>query len=302
MFRDGIGDSSEFAGYHPWVNLIFYILVIGLTMFSLSTWFLAVTFTMSWLYSVLLKGKDAIKINMFFTLWVLVIMALVNTFFVHDGVTPLFYINGNAITLEAFIYGLSAGIMLISVLIWFVSFNVIMSADKLIFIFGKATPVLGLTLSMIFRYIPLLQERFSEIHTGQACLGRNEQKGMMSRFRNFAKESSILVSWSLESSIESADSMEARGYGLKGRTAFHLYKFTFRDKFLLIVFIFLGTIAATGRVMGGGSVLFYPEYKIEALGISGMISLIAYISLLAIPIIIDFLSELKWRNTESELL
>ena len=195
MFKDGIGEGSEFSGYHPWVNLTYYILAIGITMFSLSPWFLAATFTLSWLYSLLLRGTTVVRMNLLFTFWTLVIMALINTLFTHNGATVLFYLRGNGVTLEALIYGLSAAVMLVSVIIWFVSFNTIMSADKLIFIFGKAAPVLGLTLSMIFRYIPLLKNRFQEIKMGQACLGRGEEKGFMARMRKFGKEASILVSW-----------------------------------------------------------------------------------------------------------
>ena len=37
---------------------------------------------------------------------------------------------------------------------------------------------------------------------------------------------SILVTWALENAIETADSMKSRGYGLRGRTAFSIYRFT----------------------------------------------------------------------------
>lgn len=43
---------------------------------------------------------------------------------------------------------------------------------------------------------------------------------------------SILVTWALENAIETADSMKSRGYGLKGRTAFSIYRFNRRDKIL----------------------------------------------------------------------
>ena len=62
--------------------------------------------------------------------------------------------------------------MLSAIVIWFMSFNIVMSADKLIYLFGKAAPVLGLTLSMVFRFIPLLQARYREISMGQRCMGR----------------------------------------------------------------------------------------------------------------------------------
>lgn len=301
MFKDGIGEGSEFSGYHPWVNLTYYILAIGITMFSLSPWFLAATFTLSWLYSLLLRGTTVVRMNLLFTFWTLVIMALINTLFTHNGATVLFYLRGNGVTLEALIYGLSAAVMLVSVIIWFVSFNTIMSADKLIFIFGKAAPVLGLTLSMIFRYIPLLKNRFQEIKMGQACLGRGEEKGFMARMRKLGKEASILVSWSLESSIESADSMEARGYGLKGRTSFHLYRFTRRDTMLMAVMLMLGTIVITGCALGKSTVYFYPVYAAGNFDIMTSVTLAAYVLLLALPMLIDIIGELRWKRSSLEM-
>ncbi len=325
MFKYGLGESTEFSGYHPWVNLTYYILVIGITMFSLSPWFLGATLIMSWVYSLLLRGSSIIRMNLIFTFWTLVIMALINVFFTHEGVTVLFYMNDNAITLEALMYGVSAAIMLISVIIWFTSFNVILSADKLIFLFGKAAPVLGLTLSMIFRYVPLLKNRFGEIRMGQECLsrgigrspqrrsgddsddgeggegesaGRDGRKGFVANMRQLGKEVGILVSWSLESSIESADSMEARGYGLKGRTSFHLYKITGRDLLLLVTMLCLGAFVVYGIATGRTTVRFYPEHVVPEMDAVSALVFGAYVMLMALPIAIDIYGEIRWKRSD----
>ena len=54
---------------------------------------------------------------------------------------------------------------------------------------------------------------------------------------------SILVTWILEDSIDTADSMNARGYGLNGRTSFSIYRLDKRDKIiLLIIVLFIGIV------------------------------------------------------------
>ena len=297
MFKEGLGETSEFAGYHPWVNVTYYILAVGVTMFSLSPWFLAGTFLLSWVYSVLIRGRKIIRLNLIFTFWSLILMAVINVFFTHDGVTVFFYINDNAITLEALLFGFSSAVMLVSLIIWFTSFNTIVSADKLIFLFGKAAPVLGLTLTMIFRYIPLLKNRYEDVRLGQACLNAGEPAGFPEKMRQLGKEISILVSWSLESSIESADSMEARGYGLPGRTSFHLYRFTMRDGVLLAVMLLLGAVVVTGTVMGKTKTEFYPAYVPAAMDAAAVVILACYLLLLALPVIIDIRGELKWKRS-----
>ena len=300
MFKDGLGEGSTFAGCHPAVNLIFFLFTIGITMFSMSPVFLAATLVFSWLYSILLNGKKAIKSNLLFTLPIVVIMAVINTFFTHNGATVLFYVNNSRITLEALLYGLAAAVLLSSIIVWFSCFNVVMTSDKLIFIFGTAAPVLGLTLSMIFRFIPLLKARFREISMGQRCMGRHVTGGFMAKLRQVTKEVSILISWSLEAAIETSDSMEARGYGLPGRTSFHLFKMTPTDKVLLTGISISGIIAAVGCALGKTSIYYYPKVVLGQWDIMTVITFAAYIALLAVPVIADILGEIKWQQYRLE--
>lgn len=300
MFKDGLGEGSTFAGCHPAVNLIFFLFTIGITMFSMSPVFLAATLVFSWLYSILLNGKKAIKSNLLFTLPIVVIMAVINTLFTHNGATVLFYVNNSRITLEALLYGLAAAVLLSSIIVWFSCFNVVMTSDKLIFIFGKAAPVLGLTLSMIFRFIPLLKARFREISMGQRCMGRHVTGGFMAKLRQVTKEVSILISWSLEAAIETSDSMEARGYGLPGRTSFHLFKMTPTDKVLLTGISISGIIGAVGCALGKTSIYYYPKVVLGQWDIMTVITFAAYIALLAVPVIADILGEIKWQQYRLE--
>lgn len=299
--KHGLGEGSTFGCCHPVVNILFFVFAIGITMFSMSPAFLAVTLAFSWAYSILLKGKKTVKNNLLFTLPVLVVMTVINTLFTHNGATVLFYLNNRRVTAEAFLYGLAAAVLLSAVIVWFTCFNVIMSADKLIFCFGKIAPVLGLTLSMIFRFIPLLKSRYKEIHMGQRCMHRHEGKGFFSKLRQGVKEISILISWSLEAAIETSDSMEARGYGLPGRTSFHLFKWSFSDKILLALVGGCGVLAAIGCFMGKTSIYYYPTVVLRTWDPMTVITFAAYTALLAVPMIIDIRGEMKWRQYRLEI-
>ena len=301
MFKDGLGENSTFAGCHPAVNLIFFLFAIGITMFSTSPAFLAVTLVFSWLYSILLNGKKAVKSNLIFTKPILIIMTVINTLFTHNGATVLFYVNNSRITLEALLYGLAAAVLLSSIIVWFSCFNVVMTSDKLIYIFGKAAPVLGLTLSMIFRFIPLLKARFREISMGQRCMGRHVAGGFLAKLRQVTKEVSILISWSLEAAIETSDSMEARGYGLHGRTSFHLFKMTPTDKALLTGISISGLIAASGCILGKTSIYYYPKVVLGQWDVLTVITFAAYVLMLAVPLITDIFGEIKWQQYRLEI-
>lgn len=296
----GLGEKTAFSEYHPIVNMTFYGLTIGVTMFSMSPIFLACTLILSWCYSVLLRGRAAVKMNLILSFWTIIIMTFINVLFTHNGETVMFYLNGNRITLESLIYGISAAVMLCSVIIWFTSFNVIMTAEKLIYLFGKATPVLGLTLSMIFRYIPLLRNRYDEISMGQNCM-YPDRTSRIGELRRGGKKISILISWSLESSIDSADSMEARGYGLKGRTSFHLYHFTSRDMLMELWLCAVGAVCIIGCMLDKAEVFFYPVYKIHPFDMGATITLVVFALLMSTPLIIDLTGEMKWKRSDSTI-
>ena len=300
MNRDGLGDSSTFAGWHPLVTTVYYAVVICFTMFCGSPVFLGISLAAAFIHSVIIKGTSSIKGSLALILGLTVFAALINVLFTHNGETVLFYIGGNRITLEAFVYGLVMSMVISSVIMWFSGFGEVMTSDKLIYVFGKAAPSIGLVVSMIFRFIPLLKERYYEIHAGQTALGRGSLTGIMPRIRQTLKEVSILVSWSLEASIESADSMTARGYGLKGRTSFHLFRFDRREAARLLLVLGLGAAASAARLMGAGVMYIYPVIRPGDEGVPPAVRItgIAAFTLLAlIPAAADIYGEYQWKRS-----
>jgi len=302
MNPQGFGRQREFCTFHPLINMVYFVFVIGITMFSMSPYFIAVSLAGAWGYSILLKGKQALKFNLVMTLPMVGVMMVVNTLFNNNGETVLFYLNTSRITLEALLFGLVGGLVLVAVVVWFSSFNVVMTSDKLIYLFGKVAPVLGLTLSMIFRFIPLLKSRFAEISLGQKCMGRgHDQGGFMQKTRQITKEISILIAWSLEASIESADSMEARGYGLKGRTSFHLFQMERRDYLALIIMALTGIPVMIGCGAGMTNMLFFPKIVLDSMDYLTAGILFCYAVLVSLPFMIDMMGELKWKQLDLEM-
>lgn len=80
----------------------------------------------------------------------LVITALINPAFSHQGVTILTYLpSGNPLTLESILYGIYAAFLLITVIAWFSCFNAVMTSDKFMYLSGGGIiPALSLVLSM----------------------------------------------------------------------------------------------------------------------------------------------------------
>ena len=294
---NGLRESGAFYRSHPLLNFAYFAFVIGITMFSVHPVFLGISFVLSWCYSILLRGRQALSFNLFVLIPMILLMTFFNTLNVHNGETVLFYLNDNRITLEAIVYGVVSAIMLSSVIIWFSCFNTIVTADKFIYLFGRISPALALTLSMIMRYIPLLKNRFREVATAQRCMGRGlKGSSWITRIRQFFKEISILIAWSLEASIESADSMEARGYGLRGRTSFHLFKFSTGEKMLLALMLLLGGAVSVACAMGEMTIYYYPKIILPTFSLLQTGIFIAYSALMLIPIILDIKGMKEWNK------
>ncbi|MBQ8264632.1 MAG: energy-coupling factor transporter transmembrane protein EcfT [Oscillospiraceae bacterium] len=296
VFKEGIGENGMFSRSHPLLNMVWFTLVIGITMFSVHPAFLLLSFAASWCYSVTLKGVKAVKFNLLILLPVIAIMTLFNTLTVHNGVTVLFFLNGNRITLEAVLYGLASAVLLSSVIIWFSCFTVIVTAEKFVYLFGRISPAIALTLSMVMRYIPLLKNRFVEVSTAQRCMGRGVKgSGFIQRLRQYGKEISILIAWSLEASIESADSMEARGYGLKGRKSFHLYRFSGHEAAILALILILGALPAAACAAGETSIYYYPAIVLNGMKLFQLAAMLLYAALMLLPMAMDLKEARKWN-------
>lgn len=292
----GLGERSEFYRSHPLLNFVYFAVIVGVTMFSNHPVFLMASFLMAWVYSIVLRGSKAIRFNCLILLPTMVLTILLNTLNVHNGVTVLFYLNDNRITLEAIIYGCATAVMLSSVMIWFSCFSAIVTADKFIYLFGRVAPVIALTLSMILRFIPLLKNRFREVSAAQRCMGRSgNSRGLIARIRQFGKEVSILIAWSLEASIESADSMEARGYGLRGRTSFHLFRLAGAECWLLLLMLFLGGVCIAVCALGHTSIYYYPVILLPPVSWVQGLGLTAFFALMFSAVIIDLRGMRQWN-------
>mgnify|MGYP001140399782 CR=1 FL=1 len=186
--------------------------------------------------------------------------ALVNPAFVHQGVTILTYLpSGNPLTLESILYGLAAALLLASVVLWFRCFSTVMTSDKFIYLFGRVIPALSLVLSMTLRFVPRFRRQFRAVSQAQRYMGRDTASGgLIQRGKNAMKVFSVLVTWSLESAIDTADSMRSRGYGQPGRTAFSIYRLDDRDRSLLLWLGFCGLYLLVGALSRGLYFQYYP--------------------------------------------
>lgn len=294
---------SAFEGYHPIVNFVYFTFVFIYSMIFMHPLCLAISLVCGFSYSVTLRGKEAIRFNLLYLLPMMIIAALINPAFNHEGVTILTYLDsGNPLTLESITFGIAAAVMLASVVCWFSCYNVIMTSDKFIYLFGRVIPALSLVLSMVLRFVPRFKAQLKIISNGQKCIGRDISKGnIINRAKYGIKICSIMITWALENAIETADSMKTRGYGLNGRTAFSIYYFDRRDKKALIIIGGTGLYVLVGSLLGRVYFRYFPSMKSVDITPYSISVFTAYLILCISPIVIESWENRRWKLLQSKI-
>lgn len=292
----------EFGRLHPAVNFIYLTGCVLVSMLTLNPWILGVSFFMSLILAAVYQGRGGILQNLVIEIPVFIFTVLIQPLFSHSGSTPLFYINDNAVTSEAYLYGFMIAVLLVSVIQWCACARSLLTADKWMYLFGRIIPTLGLIFSMILRFVPLMRARYRQIHEGQQGLGRTaETMKLPARIRLYVKEISILISWSLEASIDTAASMEARGYGLKGRTSYHLYHWKGSDAALAGVLMSLLGLVLAGIFSGGLSVYYLPRLCFAGNVQAAAGCTAAFIVYAAFPLLYEAKGAIRWRCLNSKI-
>lgn len=291
---------DSFSMYNPILNLFYFTFVIGVNMFVMHPIFLGISLIAGTLYEARLSGiKASIKNLFIFSIPVMVLVALINPMFNHYGVTALFYLkNGNAITLESLIYGLVMAMMLCGVMANFRCVNKVMTTDKFVYIFGRILPKFSLIIAMVMRFVPEFTKRQKVISNGQKGIGRDLSNGnFFEKMRNGITSISILITWSLEKAIDTADSMKARGYGLSGRSSFGIFGFYKRDLKLLTFMV----IVSGSFLWGAAKGFVYADYdpKIVISGwngtVYGLIMYFLYAGFCFMPVVLDMVENISWN-------
>ena len=284
------------------INFIYFALVLAFTMFFMHPVSLLISLGSALLYAIDLNGKQAVHFSLRLVLPMMAMAAIINPVFNHEGATILTYLpSGNPLTAESILYGLASAIMLASVITWFSCYNAVMTSDKFVYLFGRIIPALSLILSMTLRFVPKFKAQLHVVSEAQRCVGRDVSDGtMLQRLKNAITILSIMVTWSLENAIETADSMKSRGYGLPGRTAFSIYRFGERDKNALIWLCFCGFYIFAGWMAGGLKWQYYPIIKGTLTGAFPWSFQLVYLALCLTPIILNGSEDRKWKHLQYE--
>ena len=288
---------KRFSELNPTAVFLYYAAVTVITMFSMNPIIIAVALLSSVL-CYCLYARGGMRVHLF-SLILFLVLAIINPLVVHNGVTVLFYLNSRPITLEATLYGVSAAATVTATLYRLRSLSHDFTSDKLLYLFSRVSPKIALILSMTLRYVSLFRVRRQKAQDAQKALGLYRDGNLIDAVRGRLRVLSILLTWTLENGVVTAQSMDARGYGSRRRTSFAIFRFRVCD----LLFILL-TLALTGGAVAaviGSHINYYPDIQTDLFSELSVAGYCAFTILSILPVIINTKEVLQWRRLTSAI-
>ncbi len=289
---------KSFKDLHTTIILSYFVIVIAITMMSQNPIWVLSSFSFSSLYYIQNHSLKAYLKYLLYFIPMLFFIIFMNSFFNGLGLTVLFYLGkGNPITLESVLFGLFNGLLLCSIYLWFSSYQKVISTDAWITVLGRRMPTVGLAIAMIMKYIPDTLKQGEQISYQQKALLANEKMTVKQKSSFGARLLTILLSWSMENSLDTADSMAAKGYPSIQRKAYQQHRRTRRDHLILIGLLIIFFLHMIFLIQGNSKFTYYPfliwQGK-EQGNLLNYLSIASLICVYAFPLTLDCLQSIQW--------
>ena len=229
------------------------------------------------------------------------ILTLINPLMSHNGITVLFVLNDNPVTLESLLYGADAALMILAVLYWLGTFSQIMTSEKILYLFGKFSPKIALILSMTLRFIPLLNQQCYQVSQTQKALGYYQTDNIIDTIRNKARVLDIVITWAIENGIITAESMDARGANIGRRTSFSIFYIRREDVYFIIILLILTAVTVTAMFRHTLTIEFYPAVAVPECSILHLSGILTFLALTLMPSVLQAEVALKWKYLQSKI-
>lgn len=293
--------KDAFGELHPLVGFVFFTLVLLCSMLLMHPLCLGISLVGAACYTLWQRGRRAVR-QLRTLLPLMVGTALLNPLFSRVGATLVWYPPwGGVVTLEALAYGAAAASMLAAVLGWFGCHNRVMTSDKLLYLFGRVTPGLALVLSMTLGFVPRFRQQLGQVVQAQRGVGRDPSRGpVLQRAGRWGTVLSVMLTWSLQNAMDTAQSMTSRGHGLPGRTSYTIHTFGRRDAAVLTWLLLGGAYLFLGILTGGLEWQYFPTLRGVPLGPRSISLFFCYLGLCLTPVILNLWEAYQWTSTQSD--
>ncbi len=255
---------TAFDAMHPAVPALYACITLGLTMAALHPVLVAISCAGAFAYIACVRGLRSAVCALRWQIPVMLVIALVNPLFVRMGSTVVLELFGRPVFLESLLYGLAMAGMFVASVQWFAACSHMLTHDKVLALFGSAAPVVALMISMTMRLVPRFLRQGRTIAAVQdvarSCFVADGRAGLPASVADRLRQSSVLMGWAMEDSLETADAMRARGWGARRRrTTYVPYRFTLCDAAAIVLLVLGGAAVAWVAWRVTAPFAFYPQ-------------------------------------------
>ena len=281
---------SVFETMHPAVPALCLGGAALVGMFAFQPVYVALSLLGSSLFALVSLGPTDFARKLVWALPMLALACLANPLFSASGSTELLRMGPMVVYAESLAYGACMGALLVSTLLWFEAMALAITPDRVLSTAGRLLPTVSLVVSVAMGLVPQLMRRAQGMrHALHACTCA----GTRSATNEAARLSTMLVSWSLEDSLERADAMRARGWSASAkRSSYRSYYVRPADKIALAVLALLVAASAMLGWVACSQWRFYPTMP----RLVAWWGYVPYMLLVALPTLAVLMGELRWAQ------
>ncbi|CAM3955149.1 energy-coupling factor transporter transmembrane component T [Mesobacillus zeae] len=286
----------RFTDFHPIVTFLYYAGAVALFAALLHPVFLVAGLIIVLAIHFFYDRCRGLQRWFFLMLTTGLFIFILNPVFNERGRHVLFMLGDHRVTLEAAVYGGMSALSIIGVIAVFVSYNEVMTPNKLLFLFAKLLPRFAVLLMLTLRFIPLMRKRLEEIGDVQVSKGLSVHEGTLKeRARNGMNYIQVLLTFSLEEAIQTAESMKARGYGEGVRSSYEHFVFKRPDFAAALYLLLLLAVLVYGRIQGFGWLAISPVMETFSFPQNEAVLLIIHCLFIGFPLIVETGEYIRWR-------
>lgn len=292
---------KAFSQFHPIVSAVYFAVVIITVMLVSDPVLQAEALLGGALFAGMqFPARRNLKRALYYCVFALIIV-VTNPLFSHNGATVLFSVGRFSVSLEAFFYGGGMAALMIGVIVWCELLSVVITDEKFMYLLGRVLPKLSLVLSYTIRLVPVIVRRIRRVSGAQKTMGLYSEDSRLNRIRSRGEVLRTVVTWSLESSVDTSLSMSARGYGLRGRTTFSRFRFGGKDAALLALTAALAAVVFIGAAKGAVGITYYPTVDFGGFNGRSLPVYLAFFCLTLTPFAVECKEEIKWKYCVSKI-
>lgn len=205
---------------------------------------------------------------------------------VHNGVTPILFINGLPLTVEAIVRALAiSGIITLAFLSSFIVVKW-MYASEWFYLISRISSKLALVVVILWRFIPLVKANYKRLISVQQSL--IPKQGMTEKWLLKIKCVIKVVVDGIGNMFHQAEMTRAKGYQTGRRTYFHFYQWKLLDTWLMcwLVILFLAFVSCHDPFY------YYPNTK----NVQITPKIVVATLFLMTPLVVEWKGLIKWKQ------